>query len=222
MVILACDGRTRWSPRSVEVAKRRGRPPATDSAETWLTILNCGRELFAHRGYSAVTNKEIAAAAGITTGALYHYVESKLDLYVAVHRDVQGAHVHAVRGRGGRGVRTRSSASSRRSWRPRYELNLEDRSYARVHRNGAHRHASLPELADRLARHVARTDRYFLDMIDLGIATGEIDAADRALAAEFLRIVLTGLTDAGSWSAEPPRSIDALDALLHGRLIRPI
>jgi hypothetical protein len=70
---------------------------------------------------------------------------------------------------------------------------------------------------------VARTDRYFLEMIDLGIATGEIDAADRALAAEFLRIVLTGLTDAGSWNTVPNRrSIDALDALLHGRLIRPV
>ena len=76
------------------VAKPRGRPPATDSAETWLTILACGRQLFAERGYSVVTNKEIAAAAGITTGALYHYVESKLDLYVAVHRDVQGLMYH--------------------------------------------------------------------------------------------------------------------------------
>ena len=31
-----------------------------------------------------------------------------------------------------------------------------------------------PDIADRLERHVARTDRYFLDMIDLGISTGEI------------------------------------------------
>jgi len=36
-----------------------------------------------------VTNKEVASAAGITTGALYHYVESKLDLYVEVHTDLQ-------------------------------------------------------------------------------------------------------------------------------------
>ncbi len=26
----------------------------------------------------------------MTTGALYHYVESKLDLYIEVHRDMQG------------------------------------------------------------------------------------------------------------------------------------
>ena len=96
-------------------AKRRGRPPATDSAETWFTIL-IARELFAHRGYSAVTNKDFAAAAGITTGALYHYVESKLDLYVAVHRDVQGQMYarfeEAIEA-------SRRSSEFEASWRPR-------------------------------------------------------------------------------------------------------
>ena len=71
-----------------DAVKRRGRPPATDSTDTWCTILDVSRRLFAERGYSAVTNKDLAAAAGVTTSALYHYVESKLDLYVAVHRDV--------------------------------------------------------------------------------------------------------------------------------------
>jgi len=204
----------------VEVAKRRGRPPATDSAETWLTILNCGRELFAHRGYSAVTNKEIAAAAGITTGALYHYVESKLDLYAAVHRDVQGRMYTRFEAAVAEAPNTfigKFEAVLEAS----YQLNLEDRSFAVFIGTVNIDMRRFPELGDRLERHVARTDRYFLDMIDLGIATGEIDAADRGLAAEFLRIVLTGLTDAGSWNTNR-RSIDALDALLHGRLIRPI
>ena len=102
-----------------------------------------------------------------------------------------------------------------------YELNREDRSYAMFVGTVNIDMRRFPDIADRLARHVARTDRYFLDMIDLGIATGEIREADRALAAEFLRIVLTGLTDAGSWSANR-RSIDALDSLMHGRLIRPV
>src|SRR6187551_3839646 len=66
-----------------DAVKRRGRPPATDSTDTWCTILDVSPRLFAERGYSAVTNKDLAAAAGVTTSALYHYVESKLDLYVA-------------------------------------------------------------------------------------------------------------------------------------------
>ena len=205
-----------------EVAKRRGRPPATDSAETWITILNCGRELFAHRGYSAVTNKELATAAGITTGALYHYVESKLDLYVAVHRDVQG-HLYA------RFEEAIAEASNTFIGRfeaileASHELNLEDLTYTLFIGTVRIDMRRSPEVAERLARHVARTDHYFLDMIDIGIETGEIAAADRALVAEFMRIVLTSLTDAGSTSAVPHRrSIDALDALLHGRLIHPV
>ncbi|MFT6812823.1 MAG: AcrR family transcriptional regulator, partial [Ilumatobacter sp.] len=69
--------------------RRRGRPPATDSADTKRAILDSARRLFAERGYGAVTNKDVATAAGITTGALYHYVESKLDLYLEVDRDMQ-------------------------------------------------------------------------------------------------------------------------------------
>ena len=80
--------------------RRRGRPPATDSADTRQAIFDNARRLFAERGYGAVTNKDVAEAAGITTGALYHYVDSKLDLYVAVHRDMQrrvyGRFVEAV------------------------------------------------------------------------------------------------------------------------------
>ncbi len=202
------------------VAKRRGRPPATDSAETWLTILACGRQLFAERGYGSVTNKDIAAAAGITTGALYHYVESKLDLYVAVHRDVQGlmyARFEAAVAKASKTFIGTFEAILEAS----YELNREDHSYAMFIGTVNIDMRRFPDIAERLSRHVARTDRYFLDMIDLGIATGEIREVDRALAAEFLRIVLTGLTDAGSWSANR-RSIDALDALMHGRLIRPV
>ena len=69
--------------------RKRGRPPATDSAETWRAILDSARRLFGERGYGAVTNKDVANDAGVTTGALYHYVESKLDLYVAVDVDLQ-------------------------------------------------------------------------------------------------------------------------------------
>ena len=72
-----------------EAPRRRGRPPDTKSSETREAILSGARKLFGERGYGAVTNKDLAAAAGVTTGALYHYVESKLDLYLEVHRDMQ-------------------------------------------------------------------------------------------------------------------------------------
>ena len=47
------------------------------------------RERFATLGYAAASNKDIADAAGITTGAIYHYFESKRDLYLAVFDQVE-------------------------------------------------------------------------------------------------------------------------------------
>lgn len=70
-------------------SRRRGRPPDVDSAATRARLLFAARESFALRGFDATTNKDLAAAAGITTSAIYHYFASKVDLYVAVYAEVQ-------------------------------------------------------------------------------------------------------------------------------------
>lgn len=44
---------------------------------------------FGARSFDDVTVGELAADAGVTTGALYHHFESKLGLYVFVRRDVE-------------------------------------------------------------------------------------------------------------------------------------
>ena len=74
---------TRAQPR------RLGRPPAVDSTVTRERILTAARRSFATRGYDATTNRDIAAEAGVTTGALYHYTRSKADLYGEVYAEVQ-------------------------------------------------------------------------------------------------------------------------------------
>jgi AcrR family transcriptional regulator len=74
----------------VSAAPRRlGRPPSVDSAETREQILQAARRAFALRGFDATTNKEVAKAVGITTGAIYHYFGSKVELYAAVYEEVQ-------------------------------------------------------------------------------------------------------------------------------------
>jgi AcrR family transcriptional regulator len=40
-------------------------------------ILEAALRLFADKGFDAATNKDIAAAAGITPGFIYHYFKSK-------------------------------------------------------------------------------------------------------------------------------------------------
>lgn len=70
-------------------ASRKGRPPATDSAVTRRAILAAARGCFGRQGYDKTTNKEIAAAAGITQAAIYHYFPSKADVFVAAYQDMQ-------------------------------------------------------------------------------------------------------------------------------------
>jgi AcrR family transcriptional regulator len=44
---------------------------------------------FGNRGFEEVTVAELARAANVTTGALYHHFESKLGLYAFVRADVE-------------------------------------------------------------------------------------------------------------------------------------
>ena len=44
--------------------------------------------MFARDGYEATTNRSIAKASGITSGAIYHYFDSKAELYAAVYEEV--------------------------------------------------------------------------------------------------------------------------------------
>lgn len=66
-----------------------GRPPATTSDETRARILKAARKCFAEQGYDKTTNKDIARSANITTGAIYHYFDSKEELFIAVTEQVQ-------------------------------------------------------------------------------------------------------------------------------------
>jgi hypothetical protein len=58
-------------------------------------------------------------------------------------------------------------------------------------------------------------------MVDRGVATGEIDAADREVAGALLRTVFAGLVDAASSRpVEQRRAMDGLIALVEGGLVR--
>jgi TetR/AcrR family transcriptional repressor of uid operon len=65
-----------WAP-----ARRRGRPPASDSALTRERILQAAQKVFAEFGYEAATFQAIAAEIGLTRPAINNYFSSKAALY---------------------------------------------------------------------------------------------------------------------------------------------
>jgi AcrR family transcriptional regulator len=62
-------------------ARRRGRPPGQRSEETRERILRAARARFSQTGYARTSLGDIAQEAGITPRAIYHYVESKPELF---------------------------------------------------------------------------------------------------------------------------------------------
>jgi AcrR family transcriptional regulator len=52
-------------------------------------LLNAARRLFGEQGYAATSLDEIAQAANVTKGALYHHYEGKQELFGAVYEQVK-------------------------------------------------------------------------------------------------------------------------------------
>ncbi|WP_337004531.1 MULTISPECIES: TetR/AcrR family transcriptional regulator [unclassified Microbacterium] len=60
------------------------RASAADAAETARRVLETATAHFAEHGYAAASIDEIAHAAGVTRGAVYHHYDSKPRLFAAV------------------------------------------------------------------------------------------------------------------------------------------
>lgn len=198
---------------------RLGRPPDTDSADTRRRILDIARLAFAQRGYGAATNRNLGTEAGITAGAIYHYFGSKLDLYIAVHDDVQ-ERVYA---------RFNEAVSLPSTFRAKLEavldeahvMNDEDPTLAQflgALRIDMRRH---DELRQALQPSALMRQRFFDRIVDAGLETGEIDPADRDNVSALLLTLLIGLTDAVSGDPlQHSQAVAGIKSLVEGKLVR--
>lgn len=73
------------------------RRTAEEAAGTRQAVLSAAREQFATRGYAATSTADIAAAAGITRGAVYHHFADKPALFLAVFMSITADLDAAVR-----------------------------------------------------------------------------------------------------------------------------
>jgi AcrR family transcriptional regulator len=80
--------------------RTRGRP----SKGAREALLDAGRELFAERGYDAVSTSEIVARSGVSKGAMYHHFPGKRELFEAVYIQVEDATVQRLLAEAGEGT----------------------------------------------------------------------------------------------------------------------
>jgi len=77
-----------------------GRPKGSTKEASLAKILPAARRLFAERGYSKTTFKDVGKAVGMTHAALYSYFPSKAALYVATtehaQTDLQPEYIKAI------------------------------------------------------------------------------------------------------------------------------
>ena len=66
--------------------RRRGRPLVDDKRRR---LLDAAVRLFAEKGFHGVSVPEVAEAAGVGTGTLYHYFENKQELVNETYRDAK-------------------------------------------------------------------------------------------------------------------------------------
>ncbi|MFE1590310.1 TetR family transcriptional regulator [Streptomyces sp. NPDC059402] len=66
-----------------KTARRRGRPPRTESGDTRDRILVTAREEFSERGYEKTSVRGIAKAAGVDPALVHHYFGTKEQVFEA-------------------------------------------------------------------------------------------------------------------------------------------
>lgn len=159
-----------------------GRPGTTDRRAELLAI---AAALFAERGYKNTTVRDIADAAGILSGSLYHHFDSKETMADEILRTFLDDLFHRYRGIAERGP------DPRKAFEELVEASFEaiDTHHAAIalYQNEAKQLRQLPRFS-----YLDQTDREFreiwLGTLEKGIASGAFRAdLDATLAYRFVR-----------------------------------
>lgn len=198
---------------------RLGRPPASDSARTRERILVAARQAFAERGYGEATNRHLAVKAGITTGALYHYYDSKPELFRAVYVDTQ--RVIYERFDEALASSTTFVGQFEAVLEAAHQLNRHDPSLAQFHRSVRLEVPRYDELRQAMRDSMSTNPDVSVTLAETAARTGEVDQSMIPTLRAVLRLIFVGLVDAVSDDiAVHRRAVDGVKLLIEGRLIR--
>jgi AcrR family transcriptional regulator len=198
--------------------KSIGRPKGINSEDTKRKILDAARTCFAEAGYASTSNKNIADKAGITPGSIYHHFDNKADLFLSVHREMQGIVVarclDAIDGK------TTLLDASMALFDALADTQSSLPSYSKFNAVVRTEAARNPDI--KVARQDEDWRALYSRLARLGVSTGEIDTAnEHAIRTVFATLIL-GLTH---HSAEAPaaahaESVRGIKLLLQGSLLK--
>lgn len=181
------------------------------------------RKLFARDGYDATTNKSIAEASGITSGAIYHYFDSKAELYAAVYEAVYDR-VFAELEKAIIGHETLIGQYAA-ALDAAAELNLQDPTLPAFSLGVASDAQRNPELKELLRPLRRRNTMFFRRMVKSAVDRGELAPdADQRGVEDLLNAVASGLSRISAATGDARRhsaAVDALQRFLAGTLVTP-
>ena len=162
-------------------------------------LMLAGLQCFAERGYHATTTRDIAAAAGMSSAALYVYFPSKLELLFAITRsgqELSRAMIQRVLALGGDPVeRMRRLVEEFTAWHAVHH------TVARIVEYEDH---ALPDKERRVMRGMRRqTEQIVQDLVAEGVEAGVFHVPNTKAAA---RAVLSLGVDVVRWYDERMRT----------------
>ncbi len=194
--------------------KKLGRPMSCDAVETRTRLLTEARRSFANNGFDGTTNREIAVAVGITTGAIYHYFPSKLDLYVAVYAELQELVYSAFEKASNYDCPFVEKFSAILD--SLIELNAADPSLTSFVVGVASESQRHPELLVAIKSFRARSNKFLQQLCQDAVASGQIHSDISAAALEdLINVLLSGLARFSTVTSDNERGVQAITALKH-------
>jgi AcrR family transcriptional regulator len=186
-----------WSPRrgsgatgpegaETDELEKRARGSREQTTEA---ILDASEALFAQRGYTAVTVREVAGAAGVSHALVHRYLGSKEDIYRAVLRRHETRILDAAPTQDD--LLEATSLMLHRAW-------LEQRSYLRLVAHSALHGLSYERTSGRFAA-TERLIELALEAAPAGAGAPDRDALDPRFVIASLVAMLLGWSAAKDW-----------------------